>query len=149
MRTASSVGIFVILLALAVGCDQKGRFAIPVGTQPTIKPPAAQSPASTAPAASGSTSGPTGAPIRAEDATGVWNQAQVEQYLTEELKLASVNIKSAGGADYRGTAVAQDGRNLTLAVQQVPGGIHVDYADDRGGSGSMSFGNMTLGDSNK
>lgn len=121
-----------VLLVLGVGCDAKGRFAIPGGSQPVIKPPVS-----------------TSAPIRAEDATGVWNQAQVEQYLTEELELASVSIQSAGGADYRGTAVAQDGRNLTLNVQQVPGGIHVDYADDRGGSGSRSFGSMTFGDSVK
>ena len=135
MRSCWVLSTAAVVLALGVGCDQKGRFAIPIGTKavPTIKPAPTGAPSAM--------SASNGTPIRAEDATGVWNQSQVEQYLMEDLKLVSVSIQSEGGANYRGTAVAQDGKNLTLAVRQVPGGIDVQWTDDRGGSGGMSFGN--------
>lgn len=69
------------------------------------------------------------------------NQQQVQQYLTDNLKLTSVTLPSAGGDNYTGTGVAQDGRRLKLDVQQVPGGIRCEFQDDRGGSGSIAFGN--------
>lgn len=76
-----------------------------------------------------------------ELATGYWDKYQVEEYLTKELKLASVAIISTGGNNYHGSAETTDGRTLTLRVKQVPGGIKCWHDDGQGGMGFVAFGN--------
>jgi hypothetical protein len=107
-----------LMITLPAGCEEAGN----------------------APDAATRVGGPPGA-VRSEDASGVWTQEQVEQYLTQNLKLTTVSLQSTGGANYTGMGVAQDGRTLKLNVRQVPGGIRCDYEDDRGGGGNIAFGN--------
>src|SRR4051794_24716049 len=76
-----------------------------------------------------------GKPIRSEQATGVWDQSQVETYLKQNLKLADVSLTRAGGDNYAGTGRTSGGKTLRLAVKQVKGGIACKYEDDAGGSG--------------
>src|SRR5262249_24117866 len=78
--------------------------------------------------------------IEAKDATGVWNQAQVEQFIQEDLKLATLNLKSAGQHDYDGTGTDAEGLAYTIKVKQVPGGIRVDWKHATG-EGKITFGN--------
>jgi hypothetical protein len=107
------------------GCD------VSAPATKATKVPAGQTPAA-----------PPGA-ILAEDATGIWNQPQVEQYLREDLKLTQVSLTPSGGdGNYTGTGTTADGRTLQLQVKQVPGGIACDFQDDRGGSGRIAFGNL-------
>lgn len=48
--------------------------------------------------------------INAEDATGIWNESQVRQYITEELKLSSVELTSTRDGNY--TATGQNAEGL-------------------------------------
>jgi hypothetical protein len=66
----------------------------------------------------------------------------VEQYLRDELKLASVKLESTGNNGYRGTGQGQDGQAYTsIIVKQVPGGIKTTFSTANGASGTVSFGN--------
>lgn len=114
---------FCLLLACAVGCEE------------TVNPPDAATRTTAPPAA-----------VSSEDATGVWTRTQVEQYVKENLKLKTVSLQSAGGDNYSGMGTAQDGRVVNLKIRQVPGGIRCEYEDDRGGTGSIAFGNAVPGD---
>ena len=76
-----------------------------------------------------------------ELATGFWDKSQVEEYLTKELKLASVTLISTGGNNYHGRGETMDGQTLTLRVKQVPGGIKAWHDDGEGGAGFFAFGN--------
>jgi hypothetical protein len=93
------------------------------------EPPQAQpGPATTSPAAA-----PT------MGATTVWNQAQVEQFLKDELALTTIAIKSTGGDNYQGTGADAEGSAYTLIVKQVPGGIKVEWRH-QSGNGTIGFG---------
>jgi hypothetical protein len=95
-----------------------------VGCEP---PPAQPGPATTSPAAA-----PMGP-------TTVWNQAQVEQFLKEELALTTIELRSTGGDNYQGKGADAEGSDYTLIVKQVPGGIKVEWRH-QSGNGTIGFG---------
>jgi hypothetical protein len=123
-RTLSTAAI---LLALT-GCEDE---AAPL--PPADPPPAGVPSATTAPA--------TGTPIDASQATGVWNQQQVETWLRDMLKLTSVSLSKSGGDNYTGSGTAADGQSYQLTVKQVPGGIACRFTFGMNGSGRIAFGN--------
>ena len=120
------IGFFALTLwaAISSGCDDA-----PGG--PRARPAAPPTPG---PAAGGT-------PIRAEDATGIWDQAQVEAYLKQDLKLTEVSLTGTGGGSYTGTGKGLDGKAYRLDVKQVPGGIACEYVAGETGRGRISFGN--------
>ena len=71
--------------------------------------------------------------------TTVWSQAQVEQFLKEELELTTIALQSTGGDNYQGTGADAEGSDYTLIVKQVPGGIKVEWRH-QSGNGTIGFG---------
>ena len=126
--------LLAVLLTILLGCERPPQ----PQPRPTAGPPAPPggppSPGSSAPS-----SLPPGT-IEAKDATGVWNQTQVEEFIREDLKLTSMSLKSAGKNDYEGTGADAEGVAYTLKVKQVPGGIRVDWTHPTG-HGKITFGN--------
>lgn len=118
--------VAALLVALLAGCQP------PLGTQAPVQqgpPPPPPPPGTPAPSA-----------IQAKDATGVWSQSQVEQFLKEELALTTISLRSTGNNGYQGTATDVEGIAYTLTVKQVPGGIKVDWTHSTG-KGTITFGN--------
>lgn len=81
------------------------------------------------------------APIRAEDATGIWDRGQVETYLKKDLKLTEVSLTGTGGGNYTGTGKGADGKAYRLNVKQVRGGIACEYEAGETRRGRIAFGN--------
>jgi hypothetical protein len=79
--------------------------------------------------------------IPAAQATGTWNKSQVESYLKDTLKLSEVSLTSASGDDYTGTGKGTDGKNYTMTIKQVPGGIACEFQTETG-VGRIAFGNL-------
>jgi hypothetical protein len=78
--------------------------------------------------------------VQTMDPTSVWNQAQVEEFVRQELELTTIALKSTGGDGYQGTGADAHGTNYTLIVNQVKGGIKVEWTH-QSGNGKFSFGN--------
>src|SRR5580698_8118398 len=100
-----TMSMAAILLALA-GCDDE-----PAPLAPANPPPVGAPSATTAPLAA--------PPIDASQATGVWNQQQVETWLRDTLKLTSVSLSKSGGDNYTGNGTGTDGQSYQLTVKQV------------------------------
>ena len=114
---------------MACGCETRRQPAQSVAPAPA---------ATTTPQPSAGTSS---SPIPSSQATGSWNQSQVETYLKEQLKLSELSLTSAGGENYTGSGKGTDGQSYTMNVKQVPGGIACEFRTDTGG-GRISFGNL-------
>jgi len=124
--------IAILGVVFLLGCDVPTP--TPSASQPATAPQATPVPPTT----------PAPLPpnvIKAEDATGVWNQGQVEQFVNEKLKLTTIALKSNGNNGYQGTGTDAQGLNYTLTVKQVAGGIKVDWSHSGGGTGKLTFGN--------
>lgn len=120
----------VLIGAMALcGCD--GRSKPAVQSAPTAPGNSAAPPAT----------GDLNRAVPAAQATGYWNQSQVETYLKEELKLSAVTLTASGEHHYTGTDKGVDGENYTLDVKQVPGGIACEFKTSNGG-GRVAFGNL-------
>ncbi len=133
----------VILLMVLAGCEDEGPAPAPMTpSNPNAVAPSAST--GTPPAATVPSSVFSGAPIEASQATGVWNQQQVEQWLTQMLKLTSVRLTPGGANSYTGQATSADGQNYDLSVKQVPGGIACRYTFGTGGKGRIAFGNPVM-----
>jgi hypothetical protein len=119
---------WIVFALIAIGgCDE------PAPQQPLAPiPPIASPPPNNA---------PSSAPIPASQATGVWNQQQVEGWLRETLKLSQVSLTAAGNSNYSGTGTGADGNRYQLNIKQVPGGIACRYTFGSGGNGRIAFGN--------
>ncbi len=128
MRSMTSL-LAGLLLVWTVGCDsgQSGK----------------GQPANTGqPSQTGQPAG-EGNAILAEDATGIWNQSQVEQVTREEGKFTSLQLESTGGGNYKGTGTREDGREYNLDIKQKPGGIRISWDNGQGSEGGYTFGTMT------
>jgi|GEM_PF-6883146 len=136
-----------VVAASLAGCESQSKTTVNSNPSPQINvpvpppPPGSTPPAQPSPAADDL---PPGV-IRAEDATGVWNKSQVEQYLKENVPLTEVSLSETTPDNYRGTGRNAEGANFELTIGQVPGGIACKYTTDRGGSGGLSFGNKVPG----
>lgn len=108
---------------LAVGCEPppKNRSGVPANQ---VQPPA----------------DPAAGTIQAEDATGVWNQSQVDQYLRETIKLVELQLTPVGNNGYTATGRDGAGNEYTIQVKQAPGGIRAEWTSATG-SGRSRFGN--------
>lgn len=103
-------------------------------------PDTASNPSSTpAPAANPPSGGQ--APIPASQATEIWTQSQVEQWLKKDLKLTELTLSPDGNGNYKGTGRNDTGLALQLTVTQVPGGIACEFSGGPGNSGRIAFGN--------
>lgn len=128
MRSMTSL-FFGLILGWNIGCDS--------GQSGQGQPANVGQPASTGqPPKSGDY-------IHAEDATGVWNQSQVEQVTREEGKFTTLNLQNAGGGNYTGTGTREDGREYNLDIKQKPGGIRIIWTNGQGSEGEYVFGTMT------
>lgn len=102
-------------------------------------PDTANNPSSTP---SSATTPPAGqAAIPASQATGIWNQSQVEQWLKQDAKLTELALTSTGTGNYKGTGRNESGMQVQLTVTQVPGGIACDFSGGPGNTGRVTFGN--------
>lgn len=142
MKRTLSLGVALSLIAL-VGCEpptNNKRAISDLERGPGIKLLAEPVPADD----SASDASLNQEPARLESgelAAGFWDKYQVEEYLTKELKLASVALISTGGNNYHGRGETMDGQTLTLRVKQIPGGIKAWHDDGQGGMGFVAFGN--------
>lgn len=118
--------IAVLLCIFLIGCEPPPKAMTPAkpgavpGTPPAPPPPPGVIPAS--------------------EATGVWSQAQVEEFLKQEFALTTISLQSTGNHGYQGTGTDAEGIAYKLIVKQVPGGIKIDWTTSSG-NGKITFGN--------
>ena len=122
MRTLVLSLLFLSLL----GCDQA---AAPDSSDSSSAPPTTSADPSLPPGV-----------ILAEDATGIWNEDQVKQYITEELMLTSVTLTPTGNGGYSASGTGAEGKQYEIEIEQKPGGIRYEWSAAEGSSGSGSFG---------
>lgn len=119
--------VAVVMVLLLAGCEPP-----PKAQPPGVAPVAA--PAQVAPSA------PPPGVVDAKDAKRVWTQADVEQFLREDLDLKTVSLKPTGNNGYQGTGEMAEGTVCTIVVKQVIGGIQADWTTATG-HGRTTFGN--------
>ncbi len=86
--------------------------------------------------------------IKAEDATGIWSQDQVRQYITEELRLSSVTLTPSGGGNYTAQGQTAEGAQYDITIEQKPGGIRYEWTNSNGQQGNGAFGTFVETSSN-
>jgi hypothetical protein len=141
MRRAVAISLLYAVVCLSNGCNPP-----PSGT-PAIPVPGALAPAGTAPSENpqgvGGLKKVEPAPvIAAKKRDEYWTKEEVEIWVRQDLKLAQVTLTPQAEHGFTGTGLGFNGRNYTLTVKQIPGGIKCSFSDDFGGSGNMAFGKM-------
>jgi|GEM_PF-5171263 len=76
------------------------------------------------------------------NAAGVFDRAQVRQYLIGELKLRNVKITSASGSNYTATGQTPDRTHFDVTIEQEPGGLRYQWTASNGQTGSGAFGTL-------
>ncbi len=146
MSRRFTLGWAALFAGWLVGCGVNNPpGAVPVGPSPTagvvpLRTPAQGSPDSPTTGGSIPAGGvPVGA-LQSSEATGIWNQQQVEQWVREGLQGAELQLTHEGQGNYRGTAREPSGNVLQVVVKQVPGGAKCTFSGG-GRSGEFAFGN--------
>jgi hypothetical protein len=135
-----------IALACAVTCLVGGCNPPPGGT-PSVRVPGTLEPAGTAPSkvptgVGGLQSVEPSSVTAAKKADEYWTKDEVEMWVRQDLKLARVTLTPAAEHGFSGSGLGLDGRQFTLTIKQIPGGIKCWFSDNFGGSGNMAFGKM-------
>ncbi len=134
MRSLNLTTIALLLTGGIVGCPNASNKPAPSAPMPTpvAVPAGPNSPSAVA-------ANPNAIP--ASQATGIWNQGQVEQWLKEDLKLTELTLSATGNGNYMGRGRDATGKSFQLTVRQVAGGIVCDHTSGPGSSGRIAFGN--------
>jgi hypothetical protein len=141
MRRAVAIALVCTLSCLACGCSP------PSGGTPAVPVPGALAPAGTAPSeipqgVGGLQKVEPPPVVAAKNADRYWTKEEVEMWVRQDLKLAQVTLTTEAEHGFTGTGLGFNGRNYTLTVKQIPGGIKCWFQDDFGGSGNMAFGKL-------
>ena len=141
MCRATATALVWTLSCIVCGCSP------PPNGAPAVPVPGALAPAGTAP-----TQVPQGVGgLRTVDPAPVvaskkrdefWTKDEIEVWVRQDLKLAQVTLTPEAEHGFTGTGLGFNGRNYTLTVKQIPGGIKCWFQDDFGGSGNMAFGKL-------
>lgn len=141
MRRAAGISLVHLLIVISYGCDPQAVKPPEIGLPGGLEP--ARSVPSETPQAIGGLEKVEPAPVAASKKPDKYRtQEEVEIWLRQDLKLAQVILTPQPEHGFAGTGVGFNGRNYTLTVKQVPGGIKCWFRDDFGGSGDMAFGKM-------
>ena len=125
--------VLLVLCGIA-GCPNASNTSAPSSPMPTpVAMPVNPNSPNAVPANSNA--------IPASQATGIWNQGQVEQWLKQDLKLTGVTLSGTGNGNYTGQGRDATGTTFQLNVRQVPGGIVCNHTSGPGSSGRIAFGN--------
>ena len=142
--TRLPLAALVCCLGSLAGCDPQQEQPPPIlpgGLEPANKPVPAESATPLAPV--GGLEQVEPAPlVAAKKGDQYWTREEVETWLRQDLKLAQVSLSNGPDHGFSGNGVGFDGRQFTLTVKQVPGGIKCWFDDNVGGSGNMAFGKM-------
>lgn len=141
MRAVHFLALAGLTCMVPCGCQPQANDApavrLPGGLEPASKP------ASETPGGVGGLQSAVPAPVvAAKKANEFWTKEEVETWVRQDLKLAQVNLTPQPDHGFSGTGLGLNGRNYTLTIKQIPGGIKCSFQDDFGGSGNMAFGTM-------